>query len=135
MKCIYSIAQRTKKACSLLTYDVTRHSVQLSPPNAKGCDPATTDHRGGSGMTCIVKGVQHVLCHGSCHTSMPPCEALHLHLVARSCVCTIPTTLAAAGRSLCHRKRSHVVAARSPSYGPSQKLPFHSLPKMGCFWC
>jgi len=58
---------------STQTYDIKWHSIEFSAPNAKDCDPATTDCRGGRGMTYIVKRVQNVLCHSSCQTSFLPC--------------------------------------------------------------
>lgn len=58
---------------STQTYDIKWHSIEFSAPNAKDCDPATTDCRGSRGMTCIVKRVQNVVCHSSCHTSLLPC--------------------------------------------------------------
>lgn len=62
---------------STQTCDNKWHSTEFLAPNAKGCDPATRDCRGGRGMTWTVKRVQSVLCHSSCYMSLLPCLALH----------------------------------------------------------
>lgn len=109
---------------STQTCDSKWHSTEFSAPNAKGCDPATRDCRGGRGMTWTVKRVQSV-CHSSCYTSLLPCWALQLP--ARRCQRW--------GHSRCGmlcaaEPGSHITAARSPS-APSQESPFHSHPQGG----
>lgn len=124
------IAQHTRKACILLKKcDSKWHSTEFSAPNAKGCDPATRDCRGGRRMTQTVKRVQSVLCHSSCYTFYFPAQP-----------CTPRQELAGAAlqvwNAVCSRALPHtrpLTAARSLSDVPARSVLSTGTLRWGAF--